>query len=249
MLEFLGCRLVNSPEGAIDPHDAYNKELGERGARPRAQIWCEYLGIPCEPKRPDIKLNRDVGFLPRRVLLCPNTHFKTREWLPAYWMDLNWKLRDKNIDVIWLLEHQNDLQQYTNRGPSMAYYGLSMRDCAALMSSAAVVVANDSMPAHLAGTVGRPTLAMMGPTNRNVFAHLSDVMPMHSEAVDCVGCHFGKPFRVACDMMCTGLATLLPGDVEKTVSFIVDKLNDARRISSSLSAEESARDGDQRRGT
>jgi len=30
MLEFLGCRMADSPEGSIDPHDAYGKELGER---------------------------------------------------------------------------------------------------------------------------------------------------------------------------------------------------------------------------
>ena len=247
MLEFLGCRMADSPEGSIDPHDAYGKELGERCGRPRAVIWSEFLGIPCEPKRPEFKLNQ-VGYLPRRVLLCPNTHFKPREWPPAYWMDLNWKLRDANVDVVWLMEHQNDLNQYSQRGPSMAYYGLSMRDCAALMSSAAVVVANDSMPAHLAGTVGRPTLAMMGPTHRNVFWHMPDVMPMHSEIVDCAGCHFGQPFRASCDMMCGALATLLPGDVAKTVLFILEKLNVARRVSASVSADEAAKSRDQRRG-
>lgn len=245
MLELLGCRIVDSPEGSIDPHDAYNKELAERCARPRVVIWAEHIGIPCEPKRPEVGIDR-LGFMARRVVLCPHTHFKTREWPAAYWMDLNWQLRERNCDVVWMLEH--DDRQYVNRGPSVAYFGNSMRDCAKLLNSAAIVIGNDSMPAHLGGTIGRPTLAMMGPTHRNVFAHVSDVLPMHSEAVDCVGCHFGRPFRVACDMMCAGLATLLPGDVAKTVSFILDKINDSRRVSASLSADEATRNGHQRRG-
>ena len=43
------------------------------------------------------------------------------------------------------------------------------------MKRAALVVGNDSFPAHLAGTVGVPTLALMGPTLPTVFAHTPDV--------------------------------------------------------------------------
>lgn len=245
MLELLGCRLADSPEGSIDPHDAYMRELGERCRRPRAEIWAEHIGIPCEPKRPKANIPaRD--FIRRRVALCPHTHFHVRQWPPAYWLDLNWELRAINCDVIWIMEH--DDHHYSQRGPSMAYFGYSLRDVAAMLNSCAIVIGNDSMPAHLAGTLGRPTISLMGPTHYNVFAHISDVHPMHSEISKCAGCHFGHPFRAACDIMCQALMTLIPQDVAKTVSFLLDKLNDSRRIPSSVSAQESSADGNQRRG-
>lgn len=240
LLKVLGCRLVDSPDGSIDPHDCYNRELSERCARPRAVIWAEQLGIPCEPKRPVLTIDRR-GFLPRRVILCPHTHFKAREWPPAYWMDLNWELRARNMEVIWLMEH-DDLQ-YSDRGPSLRYYGIPMQHVASLIGSAAVIVANDSMPAHMGGTLGRPTLAMMGPTSRNVFAHLPSVLPIHSNATACAGCHYGQPFRAACDMMCQALATLIPSDVAKTVSLIVDQIDATRRIPSIVSTDEAPTNG------
>jgi ADP-heptose:LPS heptosyltransferase len=244
MLDLLGCRMTDSPQDALDPHDAYNRELHERCQRPRAEIWAEYLGIPCEPKRPTLRLP-DHEFMRRRVALCPHTHFHVREYPPAYWMDLNWSLRARNVDVVWIMEH--DDKQYVNRGPSMAYFGFPLRDVAAMLGSCAVVVANDSMPAHLAGTLGRPTIALMGPTHWNVFAHISNVHPMHSEISKCAGCHFGKPFRAACDMMCQAMMTLLPQDVVTTVSFILETLDDPRRISPGVSTNETAGAGNQRR--
>lgn len=240
MLEFLGCRIAQNPMGAKIPSDAYNKELGERCKRPRLEIWAEFLGIPCEPKRPKFNLPpRD--FMKRRIVLCPHTHFKAREWPPAYWMDLNFELKGRNFEVIWLME-SND-PQYAGRD-SMAYAGKSMRDVASCLSSAALVIGNDSMPAHLAGTIGRPTLALMGPSHWNVFAHLSDVHPMHSEVTACAGCHFGSPFRKACDMMCQALATLSPQEVADTAQYLVETLNGTqRRIPRALLADKAPKTG------
>ena len=236
MLQLLGCRVSGDPTGAIDPHDCYNRELAERCKRPRVNIWCEHLEIECRPKRPSVNIP-DREFMGRRVVICPHTHFKTREWPPAYWMDLNWALRGRNLEVVWLLEHNDN--QYSQRGPSMAYFGYALRDVAKMLASAAVVVGNDSMPAHLSGAIGRPTIALMGPTNPNVFAHTKDVLTMQTESSDCVGCHFGRPFRPACDMMCQALSTLTPKEVAETVEFIVDKENVAqRRISGTVSSTE-----------
>lgn len=245
ILELMGCRLSDSPINAIDPHDCYGIELRERGARARVKAWCEGIGIPCEPKRPKMAMEFG-GVMSRRVALCPHTHFKPREWPPAYWLDLNWELRNRNIDPIWIMEH--DDHQYVNRGPSMAYHGYSMRDVSAMLGSSAVVIGNDSMPVHLAATIGRPAVALLGPTKPSIYAHLPDVLPMQSQTSDCVGCHFGAPFRAACDMMCQALMTLTPKEVAETVSFLVEKLNDPqRRISGSLSANQETVDGNQRR--
>jgi len=83
---------------------------------------------------------------------------------------------------------------------------------AALMRRAALVVGNDSFPAHLAGTVGVPTLALLGPTKPTVFAHM-DTVECLTSAMDCTGCHFQAPFRAACDQGCMSLYQLLPDDV------------------------------------
>jgi ADP-heptose:LPS heptosyltransferase len=91
------------------------------------------------------------------------------------------------------------------------------------MSSVELVVGNDSGPAHLAGTLGTPTLALMGPTRAAcVFGHIPEVTPLAvSLEPACAGCHFGRPFRAACDQGCQALYALTPAAVLKEVHKLV----------------------------
>lgn len=248
MLELLGCRLLDSPDGAINPNDAYNVEKAEGCRRPRVEIWAEWLGIPCEPKRPVLKME-ERSFMRRRVALCPHTHFRSRAWHNAYWQDVNWSLRGLNIEPIWIWETKDD-ELLSNGGPTMAYWGFGLKQVAEMLASCAVVVGVDSMPAHLAGTIGRPTIAIMGPTQPAVFSHIQNVLPMQAEGLDCTGCHFQRPFRAACDLACQSMLRVYPQDVSRTVSHIVETLsNGPRTTSSSVSSENEAAAGVERGGS
>jgi hypothetical protein len=131
-------------------------------------------------------------------------------------------LKKRNVQPVWIMETKDLELLERSKGQISHWFGQSMKTVAELLQSCSVIVANDSMPAHMGGTLARPTLALMGPTKPSVFAHMSSVLPMQTSLVDCVGCHFGKPWRVACDLMCQALAMLSPQLVADTVCHIVE---------------------------
>jgi hypothetical protein len=94
-------------------------------------------------------------------------------------------------------------------------WGFDLNQIAALMSLAKIVVGNDSGPAHLAGTIGVPTIVTCGPTRSDcVFGHIPEIIPLtNDEPPLCAGCHFKPPFRAACDQGCQALYALKPHTV------------------------------------
>ena len=200
----------------------YERELAEQCQRPRLDYVREFLGITTEPTRPTLRLAhehrqwaadrvRELG--DRLVLLFPQTAWVTREWPPSYWVDLSWKLKAAGVPVLVLLSNKDE--RFTNT-PTY-WWGTSVERLAGLIERAALVVGNDSFPAHLAGTIGVPTLALMGPTRPTVFAHAPTVECMSSSAIECTGCHFAAQFRAACDQGCQSLFRLFPETVLERV--------------------------------
>lgn len=217
---------VDPEPGGLSPDPVFAIETADRGRRPRTDYLREYFGITAAPARPRLRIPpADADWAARTaadtnspfVLLFPQTAWKTREWPPNYWVDLAWRLDKLGVPSVVML--QNDDERFHNT-PAFRW-GTPVSRVAALMHRAALVVGNDSFPAHLAGTVGVPTLALMGPTRPTVFAHLPDVEPLWSNALDCVGCHFQAPFRAACDQGCMAMYRLFPEDVLDRVLAIV----------------------------
>ena len=68
-------------------------------------------------------------------------------------------------------------------------------------------------------TLGTPTLALMGPTRAAcVFGHIPEVKALAvSDEPGCTGCHFGPPYRAACDQGCQALHLLTPAAVLREV--------------------------------
>jgi ADP-heptose:LPS heptosyltransferase len=143
----------------------------------------------------------------------------TREWPASYWVDVAWKLKEAGVPAVVLLANED--KRFTNT-PSF-WWGMPVGRVAAVMRRAAVVVGNDSFPAHLAGAVGVPTLALLGPTRPTVFAHSTSVQCLASEAISCTGCHFAAPFRAACDQGCLSLFRLYPEVVFERVLELVGR--------------------------
>jgi Glycosyltransferase family 9 (heptosyltransferase) len=213
---------VDSEPGGIVLDEVYKREVDDGCRRPRLDYIREFLGVTTPLARPALhisaedeawatKVASEVGS--PMVLLFPQAIWKPREWPANYWVDLAWKLKRAGVPAVVLMK--GDDARFHNT-PSFRW-NTPLPQVAALMKRAALVVGNDSFPAHLAGTVGAPTLALMGPTLPMVFAHMPDVECLASRALDCTGCHFRAPFRAACDQGCMSLYRLFPDDVLQRV--------------------------------
>lgn len=219
VLSLLGQEVVPPQPTATKIVGAYQKELAERGRRPRVDYMREALGITAAPARPPhehpASSQEWAASLSKRhaphVLLFPQAEWQPRTWPPAYWVDLAWMLNEGGVSAAVMLAARDE--RFFN--VPLYYYGCGLRDVAALLSSVELVVGNDSGPAHLAGTLGTPTLALMGPTRAAcVFGHIREVTPLAvSGEPGCAGCHFSHPYRAACDQGCQALHLLTPATV------------------------------------
>lgn len=214
---------VDPEPGGIRLDEVYTREIADQCRRPRLDYIREFLGITAEPMRPTLRLApehrkwaaeraAEFGEGPL-VLLFPQTAWVSRAWPASYWVDLSWKLKSAGVANLVLMSNKDE--RFTNT--PKYWWGTAMEQLAAMIERAAMVVGNDSFPAHLAGTIGVSTLALMGPTRANVFAHAPSVLCMSSAAIECTGCHFAAPFRAACDQGCLSLFRLFPETVLATI--------------------------------
>jgi hypothetical protein len=224
---------VDPEPGGIRLDEAYDRELADQCRRPRLDYIREFLGITVEPVRPTLRLAPEhrqwaserarelVGGNGPLVLIFPQTAWVTREWPPSYWVDLSWKLKAAGVPPLVLLSNKDE--RFTNT--PKYWWGTSAERLAAMIERAALVVGNDSFPAHLAGTIGVPTFALMGPTRPTVFAHTPMVECLSATEVECTGCHFAAPFRAACDQGCQSLFRLFPDVV---LGRVLERVGSAR---------------------
>lgn len=248
VLELLGQEVANVPDDSgICVYQAYENELKDRGKKRRVDYIREVLAIDTPLIRPTLrvpaddlawahKTRDDIGG-EELVLMFPQTHWTPREWPACYWSDLGWQLAERNVPTLVMLTHED--QRYTNM--PRFFWGFSLTSVAALMSVATLVVAVDSGPAHLAAAIGVPTIVLMGPTRPEcVFGHVPEVMALASQDLPgCTGCHFGAPFRAACDQGCQMLYALRPHVVlAKIVSELALIRRGPRRKPRSLVAKE-----------
>jgi hypothetical protein len=213
---------VDSEPGGIVLDEVFQAEVADGCRRPRLDYIRDFLGITTPLARPALHLSaEDEAWAAQTaaelgsplVLLFPQAVWRPREWPANYWVDLAWKLKQAGV-AVHILMQPNDPRFHNT--PTYRW-GTPLPRVAALMRRAALVVGNDSFPAHLAGTVGVPTLALMGPTTASVFAHTPDVECLSSSGLECTGCHFRPPFRAACDQGCMSLYRLFPDDVLRRV--------------------------------
>lgn len=83
-----------------------------------------------------------------------------KAWPRAHWLEFINMLESAGID--WIIVGQGDELQAGDKRDLTGK--TSLRELAALLGEAALLVTGDSGPMHLAGAVGTPVLAMFGPT-------------------------------------------------------------------------------------
>ncbi len=220
----LGDVVTTDETGALIPSDLYLDELRDGGNKPRIEYVRNFCGIKTEPKRPTPNIpstylewaaneKRNICFEGQPlILLFPETHWTPRRWPTNLWIDLAWQLENIRQKPLIMMEREHaDFGNVPRR-----YWGYNLAQVMALMSVADIVVANDSMPAHLAGTLGKKTIALLGPTKPTVFSHIDNVVPVQNDKLSCVGCHFKggiNGFRAACDQGCMSLYSLTVDEV------------------------------------
>ncbi|MDX2064424.1 MAG: glycosyltransferase family 9 protein [Fimbriimonadaceae bacterium] len=197
--------------------DVYAEELksSRDDFAPRTLRWQRTMGWDFAPRRPQLQFLSPasyewaatlVGAQPT-VVIAPRAAHTSRSLPVQKWIRVAWALHEEGIRTV-AIDRDKDVVHHF---PLFAY-GFDWTYVLQLVSLAAVVAGNDSGIAHLAVTVGRPTVVTMGPTIGSiVFGHSLDVVRLVTTAeLACHGCHFhhAKGYRVACDYGCEALSLI-----------------------------------------
>jgi len=190
---------------------AFQYDLSNLKSTPRLESWMNGLTLTGKPCRPTAHIPRKAEAwaglttqrTPKPIILFPFSKVKSRQWPLNYWVDLAWRLKEKGENPVIFVPEKNDK---LNRAPNYCH-GYSLTYIAAFMMKAKLVVANDSLPAHMGGTLNVKTLVLAGPTNKNVFHHCPSVEVIHGN-MNCSPCCFRNPFRAPCDLGCFALYSL-----------------------------------------
>lgn len=97
--------------------------------------------------------------------------------------------------ILWGPDDNSDATSILKimKNPCLLAPNTTIRQSAALMKLAAMVIANDSGPMHISTAVGTPTLSIHGPTNPNLQGPFgAKHESIRLEELDCIGCNLLK---------------------------------------------------------
>lgn len=102
----------------------------------------------------------------RFAVLLPGTNWATKRWPVEYFAELVQPLREKwNLQTV--IAGGPDVQPLAAKIPGARDLTgkTNLRQLTALLESAAIVIANDSGPMHIASALGKRLVTLFGPTN------------------------------------------------------------------------------------
>lgn len=195
-------------------------------ASSRFSVWCEALHLPpMTPVRPryrEVKEAgswadmqwRKTGWQPGqpKLLIFPETAWSVRRWPLAYFVDVASASARLGFAVAVMATDAETVRPFN----CWSWWGFPVSRVAAMIRRADLVLGNDSGPAHLAATIGVPTVVVAGPTRAElVFGQYDRVYPLKlsPDHLACVGCHFSRAqgYREACAFGgCQALMRLAP---------------------------------------
>lgn len=211
----------HDPRDARLTHVGYETAVKSNSPMSYIQWMAHHLGVEATPMRPRLDLvpmEREMG---RRdsadVLIFPYSYSPARTWPRNYFVELGLILRAAGFTVKFVTEQRD----YAFFMPFHCIVGQSWNYIAAAIQSAKLVIGNDSGPAHLAGTIGVPTIAVQGATTERIYQYLPDVICFRKKSLGCAGCHCLPPnYRASCEVGCLELYRTFPQDVA-TVAMMV----------------------------
>ena len=192
------------------------------------------IGVPARPARPQIFLSgsdrdtarallRDNGVRdPDRIaVLVPGARWPNKEWTGE------WLATERGLGLVIAGAEADraavDRLRGCLRTPGTDITGQTgLRELAAVLAGARVVIGNDSGPGHLAAAVGTPVVTLFGPTSEAFgFAPRGERAVTVSIPLECRPCslHGGRRCRRG-DREC--LDGLEPGPVIEAVRKVLD---------------------------
>jgi len=107
-----------------------------------------------------------LSFFPRYAVLAPTTNWETKKW-PVRRFAALVPILKKRFGLESVLVGGPDVAGMSSAIPGAINLGgrTSLRELCALIEGAALVVANDSGPMHIAAAMNRPLVTVFGPTN------------------------------------------------------------------------------------
>jgi hypothetical protein len=214
LLRMFQMQVSDNPTNGVLTWEGYEKAVAQNSPLNYLQWIGFHLGITAEPKRPRLNMkpmDREMG---RRdsadVLIFPFSYSPVRTWPKNYFIELGLILQRHGFKVKFVTEQRD----YTLFMPFHCIVGQSWDYIAAAIQSATLVIGCDSGPAHLAGTIGTRTIAIMGATTERIYDYLPHVIPYRKKALSCAGCHCLEPdFRASCNAGCLELYRTFPEEI------------------------------------
>jgi len=155
------------------------------------------------------------------ALLHPGAHYPSQRWPAAHFAQLSDMLTNGgcHVAVIGAAGDRPVVDAIRSQVRGKKHFAVirdqPLRIMMALMAEAAVVVANNSGPLHLAGALGVPTVSTLGPTNPVIWWPVGEKQTVLQDS-GC--CHCGRGVcprhcleRIRPETMLTAVRTLLQG--------------------------------------
>lgn len=182
---------------------------------PRTLRWQRTLGWDYEPHRPSLGTlapeaqlwAHTIGTTEPFVVIAPQANVNSRTAPLQKWLRVAWALQSVGVRTVAIDGCRSVVEQF----PFYAH-GFGWQHVLALLQRASVVAGNDSGIAHLATTIGVPTVVAIGATDPTVvFGHcLDEVTVVGATEIECFGCLFKRErgFQAACDSGCEALGMI-----------------------------------------
>jgi len=178
-------------------------------------------------------LLKESGFLPgqRYAVLVPGTRWETKRWPVERLGRLASLIRqDHYLDCV-LVGGADDVEDAeraveVSKGAAKNLCGrTTLRQLAALIDRASIVVTADSTPMHLAAVLNRPVVALFGPTHHRRTGPYNRGADVLREDLRCSPCYLRKLRQCRYDHACMQQLT-----VERVASAVAERLAQSAKV-------------------
>lgn len=212
LFKMFNMKTTEDPYNAVVPKVGYEQAIARKSPHNYLQWLHECVGSPVPPQRPRWNIdpfNRELGRqASAEILIFPHAVPRPRTWPKSYFIEMGMILKKHGFEIRCVTEKRDyDLTCFHE------IFDVPWDFIAGAIQNARLVIGNDSGPAHLAGTLRTPTIAVMGMTTERIYGYLPEVIPYRKKQLPCAGCHGLYPYRRSCDTGCHELYRTYPEEV------------------------------------